>query len=57
MSYYAHQVQVEYLKPVLPYNQPLYLQFEYGIGLYLGWGAMVIGRSNFPGRKTRVNWG
>lgn len=43
VSYYAHQVVQEYFNPVLPYNQPLYLRFEYGSALFIGWVSLVIG--------------
>ena len=47
VSYYAHQVVQEYFNPVLPYNQPLYLRFEYGSALFIGWVSLVIGKTQF----------
>ena len=44
VSYYAHQVVQEYFNPVLPYNNPLYLRFEYGSALFIGWVSLVIGK-------------
>ena len=34
----------EYFNPVLPYNNPLYLRFEYGSALFIGWVSLVIGK-------------
>jgi len=43
VSYYGAQVVQQYFNPVLPQNQPLYLRFEYGSALYIGWVTLVIG--------------
>ena len=44
VSYYGAQVVQQYFNPVLPQNQPLYLRFEYGSALYIGWVTLVIGK-------------
>lgn len=43
VSYYAHQIVQEYFNPALPYKKPLYLRFEYGSALFVGWVTLVIG--------------
>ncbi|XP_039249877.1 uncharacterized protein LOC120327612 isoform X1 [Styela clava] len=43
VSYYAHGVVQEYYNPVVIKNTPMYLRFEYGSALFVGWASLVVG--------------
>lgn len=58
VSYYAHKVVQEYFNPVLPYNTPLYLRFEYGSALFIGWISLIMGKCNLSANIVQYRqWG